>query len=124
MARWTPETAVAGTRQDAETAQLPQSTRPVDVSRCGAGWFPAFDPGVSVGEETGAVAPVPAEPVDPDPPLGGDRPHLELDGPTGIHAEIGSEALDGVIYLASGEVPLDFRSAGCIPLTPSARHRR
>ena len=34
-----PETASAGTAQEAETAQLPQSTSPVAASVRQAGWF-------------------------------------------------------------------------------------
>ena len=34
-----PETAVAGTFHEADTAQLLQSTRPVPVSVAHAGWF-------------------------------------------------------------------------------------
>jgi len=39
LARYTPETAVAGTAHEAEVFQLPQSTRPVVTSVAHAGWF-------------------------------------------------------------------------------------
>jgi hypothetical protein len=39
LAVYTPDTALAGTAQLAETAQLPQSTRPVDVWTIGLGWL-------------------------------------------------------------------------------------
>ena len=38
-----PDVAVAGTAHDAETAQLPQSTNPVEVSSRQAGWFCGSD---------------------------------------------------------------------------------
>src|SRR5256885_10380902 len=42
-ARYTPETAVVGTVPDADTAQLPQSTRPVEASVRQFGWLCGSD---------------------------------------------------------------------------------
>ena len=103
--------------QLAETAQLPQSIRPRDMSTIGCGCTCAV---VSVLVDrrhlAGAVAAVVAEPVDVDAVVGRIGRDLEVDRLADIAADLGREALDVDVAVAV-DAPFAYRDcpASCSP---------
>ena len=90
-----PETASPGTIQDAETAQLPQSTRPVAavVRHAGCVCGSSAD-GQDGGDLARAQAAVVAHPVDVEPVVRRRGVDLEADRLPLVDADVGGEALD------------------------------
>ena len=106
-----PETASAGTAQDADTAQLPQSTSPVagvvEAGRLGLGQRRRR---LDRRDLARAVAAVVAHPVDVEAVVGRVGVDLEVDGLALVDADVGGEALD-VRVAGAADVPLARRGA-------------
>ena len=90
-----PETASAGTVQEADSAQLPQSISPVADSLRQAGCDCGRDAeGWTVATLRAPSAAVVAHPVDVEAVVAGGRIDLEVDRLPLIDADVGGKALD------------------------------
>ena len=111
-----PETALAGTAHEAETAQLPQSISPVRCSVRQSGWFCGS---VTEGETVATLrAPMPAvvaHAIDVETVAGGNSVDLEEDRLALIDADVGGESLNRRVARAT-HVPLARRVAGQLVL--------
>ena len=107
-----PETAFAGTAQEADSAQLPQSMSPVArVVQAGGLILGQARRRLDRGDLAGAVAPVVAHPVDVEAVVGRVGVHLEVDGLAVVDADVGGEPLD-VRVARSVDVPFARRVPG------------
>ena len=107
---YTPETAVPGTVQDAETDQLPQSYSSVVGSVMHWGWCCGSEAdGCHRRDLARTVAPVVPEPEDRDRVRRRIGVDLEVDPRPDVDADVGGEALDGVV---PGTRRCPTRSAG------------